>query len=271
MEFKYCTLDVEDRVATLRLNHPEVMNAISPDMLTGLHDALTEIEKAGRDIRCVVLTGSGRAFSSGANLQGRRDQKPGDEKKALPGHLNSVSVLEWGYHPTIRRLRELRCPLITSVNGVAAGAGMSLALTGDLILAARSAYFLQAFRRIGLVPDAGSTWMLPRYIGRPRAMELSLLGERLPAEKALEWGLINRVYDDADLAAETRKLAVALAESAPLAMEGIRDLYWASLDNTFVQQLDLEMRAQKGLGVSEDFKEGVLAFFEKRPAVFKGR
>ncbi len=140
---------------------------------------------------------------------------------------------------------------------------MSFALMGDIILCARSSYFLQAFRRIGLVPDCGSTWILPRLIGKARAVELSLLGERLPAEKALEWGLVNRVVDDAALAEETRKLAHDLANGPTVALSLIRQLYWESENNSFEEQLDLEQRSQRVAGRSEDFKEGVGAFLEQ--------
>jgi 2-(1,2-epoxy-1,2-dihydrophenyl)acetyl-CoA isomerase len=165
----------------------------------------------------------------------------------------------------------MHCPIITSVNGPAAGAGMSFALMGDLILCAKSSYFLQAFRRIGLVPDCGSTWILPRLIGKARSVELSLLGEKLPAEKALEWGLVNRVYEDAMLHEETMKLAHDLANGPTVALSLIRKLYWDSSDNSFEDQLDLEQRSQRVAGAAEDFKEGVSAFLEKRPAKFKGK
>jgi 2-(1,2-epoxy-1,2-dihydrophenyl)acetyl-CoA isomerase len=181
------------------------------------------------------------------------------------------AALETAFHPFLRRLRQMHCPIITSVNGPAAGEGMSFALMGDLVLCAKSAYFLQAFRRIGLVPDCGSTWMLPRLIGKARAVELSLLGERLPAEKALEWGLVNRVYDDAALFDETMKLAHDLANGPTIALSLIRKLYWDSPENSFEQQLDLEQRMQRVAGAAEDFKEGVTAFLEKRPAQFKGK
>jgi 2-(1,2-epoxy-1,2-dihydrophenyl)acetyl-CoA isomerase len=157
------------------------------------------------------------------------------------------------------------------VNGAAAGAGMSFALMGDMILCARSAYFLQAFRRIGLVPDCGSTWLLPRLIGKARAIELSLMGERLPAEKALEWGLVNRVYDDAVLWEETMKLAHDLANGPTAALSLIRRLYWESAHNSFEDQLNLEFECQRHAGATEDFREGVTAFLEKRPAKFTGK
>jgi 2-(1,2-epoxy-1,2-dihydrophenyl)acetyl-CoA isomerase len=160
---------------------------------------------------------------------------------------------------------------VTAVNGPAAGAGMSFALMGDMILAARSAYFLQAFCRIGLVPDCGSTWLLPRLAGKARSMELSLLGERLPAEKALDWGLINRVYDDGALMGEAMKLAHELANGPAVALSLIRQLYWESPDNSFEEQLNLEFKSQRVAGAAEDFHEGVTAFLEKRPAKFKGK
>ena len=264
MEFKHVTLDFDGSVAILKLDHPEVMNAVSMDMLGGLGDALDAVDDRRSEVRCLVLTGAGRAFCAGANLQGRDNQKPGSRS-------NAGVTLETGYHPFLRRLRNLHCPIVTSVNGAAAGAGMSFALMGDMILCARSAYFLQAFRRIGLVPDCGSTWLLPRLVGKARSVELSLMGERLPAEKALEWGLVNRVYDDAALMDKTMKLAHELADGPTIALSLIRRLYWESSHNSFEDQLDLEQQMQRKAGAAEDFKEGVTAFLEKRPAKFKGK
>src|SRR6476619_2734328 len=211
MQFKHVTLDFDGPVAILKLDHPEVMNAVSMDMLGGLGEALDAIDDRRSEVRCLVLTGAGRAFCAGANLQGRDNQKPGSRSHA-------GVTLETGYHPFLRRLRNLHCPIVTSVNGAAAGAGMSFALMGDMILCARSAYFLQAFRRIGLVPDCGSTWLLPRLVGRARAIELSLLGERLPAETALAWGLVNRVFDDAMLHGEALRMAEDLAAGPTVAL-----------------------------------------------------
>jgi 2-(1,2-epoxy-1,2-dihydrophenyl)acetyl-CoA isomerase len=264
MQFKHVTLEFDGPVAILKLDHPEVMNAVSMDMLGGLGEALDAIDDRRSEVRCLVMTGAGRAFCAGANLQGRDNQKPGSRS-------NAGVTLETGYHPFLRRLRNLHCPIVTSVNGAAAGAGMSFALMGDMILCAHSAYFLQAFRRIGLVPDCGSTWLLPRLVGRARSVELSLMGERLPAEKALEWGLVNRVYDDAALMDETMKLAHELADGPTIALSLIRRLYWESSDNSFEDQLDLEQQMQRRAGAAEDFKEGVTAFLEKRPAKFKGK
>ena len=264
MQFKHCTLDLEGSVAVLKLDHQEVMNAVSMDMLAGLAEALDTIDEKKAEMRCLVLTGAGRAFCTGANLQGRNQQQK-------PGRGNAGASLETGFHPFLRRLRNLHCPIVTAVNGPAAGAGMSFALMGDMILCARSAYFLQAFRRIGLVPDCGSTWLLPRLIGRARTMELSLMGERLAAEKALEWGLVNRVYDDALLMEEAMKLARELANGPTVALSLIRRLYWESPENSFEDQLNLEFQSQRLAGATEDFREGVTAFLEKRPAKFVAR
>jgi 2-(1,2-epoxy-1,2-dihydrophenyl)acetyl-CoA isomerase len=263
MQFKHVTLDFDGPVAVLKLDHQEVMNAVSLDMLGGLAEALDAIDDKKSEVRCLVVTGAGRAFCTGANLQGRNNQKPGKS--------NAGAALETAFHPFLRRLRNLHCPIVTSVNGPAAGAGMSFALMGDMILCARSSYFLQAFRRIGLVPDCGSTWLLPRLIGKARSVELSLMGEKLAAEKALEWGLVNRVYDDAALTEETMKLAHELANGPTLALSLIRKLYWDSPDNSFEDQLNLEFESQRIAGSTEDFKEGVTAFLEKRPAKFKGK
>jgi 2-(1,2-epoxy-1,2-dihydrophenyl)acetyl-CoA isomerase len=263
MQFKHCTLEFDGPVAVLRMDHQEVMNAASLDMLAGLVEALDAVHEKRDEVRCVVLTGAGRAFCTGANLQGRNLQQA--------GRSNAGAALETGFHPFLRRLRNLHCPLVSAVNGPAAGAGMSFALMGDMILMARSAYFLQAFRRIGLVPDCGSTWLLPRLIGKARSVELSLMGERLSAEKALEWGLVNRVHDDAALMPEAMKLAHELASGPTVALSLIRQLYWESPDNSFEEQLNLEFQSQRSAGATEDFREGIGAFLEKRPAQFKGK
>jgi 2-(1,2-epoxy-1,2-dihydrophenyl)acetyl-CoA isomerase len=260
MEFERVKLDLDGNIGILTLNHPEVMNAVSSEMLGGLMNALDEILDPKSGVRCVVMTGAGRGFCAGANLQ----------PSTGSGSRDAGSILETGYHPFLRRIRELPVPLVTAVNGAAAGVGMSFALMGDMVLCARSAYFLQAFRRIGLVPDGGSTWILPRLIGKARAIELSLLGERLPAEKALEWGLVNRVVEDAELIDKARALAHEFANGPTVALGLIRRLYWESLENSYEQQLNLERQMQRIASSSADFQEGVRAFLEKRPAKFKG-
>jgi 2-(1,2-epoxy-1,2-dihydrophenyl)acetyl-CoA isomerase len=262
MEFERVKLDIEENVGVLTLNHPEVMNAVSAEMLGGLMNALDHLEQPRHGVRCLLVTGAGRGFCAGANLQPRAE---GSRASGDAG-----SVLETLYHPFLRRLRELPMPIVTAVNGAAAGVGMSFALMGDLCVAARSAYFLQAFRRIGLIPDGGSTWILPRLVGKARAMELSLLGERLPAEKALEWGLISRVFDDPELLTKAKEIAHDLANGPTVSLRLIRRLYWESPDNTYEEQLNLERQMQRIAGNSNDFAEGVRAFLEKRPAKFKG-
>jgi 2-(1,2-epoxy-1,2-dihydrophenyl)acetyl-CoA isomerase len=262
MEFERAKLDIDGAVGIVILNHPEVMNAVSSEMLGGLMKALDHVEDRKNGVRCMLLTGAGRGFCAGANLQ--------PSGGGPSGSRDAGSVLETQYHPFLRRLRELPIPLVSAVNGATAGVGMSFALMGDLVLCARSAYFLQAFRRIGLVPDGGSTWILPRLIGKARAMELSLLGERLPADKALEWGLVNRVYEDAELLPKAKELAADLANGPTIALSLIRRLYWESVDNTYEEQLNLERQMQRKAGNTADFREGVAAFLEKRPAKFKG-
>ena len=262
-DFERCYVTARGNIAVLTMNHPEVMNAVSVGMVGGLRKALAHIESTG-EFRAVILTGEGRGFCSGANLSDtspRRQEEPRDAGR----------VLEESYHPLLRTIRDLKIPFITAVNGAAAGVGMSIALMGDLVLAARSAYFLQAFTRIGLVPDGGSTWLLPRLVGLARARELSLLAEKLPAETALAWGLINGVFDDAQLMTEAVALAERLAGGPTLALAATRRLYWASPHHSFEQQLDLERQTQKAAGATEDFAEGVSAFVQNRPAQFKGK
>jgi 2-(1,2-epoxy-1,2-dihydrophenyl)acetyl-CoA isomerase len=261
MEFERAKLDIDGTVGILTLNHPEVMNAVSTEMIGGIMGALNEAEKPKSGVRCLIITGAGRGFCAGANLQPSGN---------VSGQRDAGSVLETHYHPMLRKLRELPMPIVSAVNGAAAGVGMSLALMGDLVMCARASYFLQAFRRIGLVPDGGSTWILPRLVGRARAMELSMMGEKLSAEKALEWGLIYRVVDDAQLMDEAKKLARDLASGPTVALSLIRKLYWDSNENTYEQQLNLERQMQGKAGRSADFNEGVRAFLEKRPARFKG-
>jgi 2-(1,2-epoxy-1,2-dihydrophenyl)acetyl-CoA isomerase len=263
MDFPRVKLTLDGAIAILTLNHTEVLNSISSEMLGGIGQALDAIEDASNGVRCVLMTGEGRAFCTGANLQGRSSKSEG--KAARAG-----STLETEFHPILRRFRDLHCPIIAAVNGPAAGAGMSFAMLADLIWAGKSAYFLQAFRRIGLVPDCGATWMLPRLVGRARAMELSLLGEKLPAQTALEWGIVNRVVEDDQLMGEAMKLARQLSEGPTVALSLTRRLYWDSPDNSFEDQLDMEARMQRQAGASTDFKEGVTAFLEKRPARFTG-
>jgi len=214
-------------VLVMTLNDPSVLNAFGQKLREDMSEALDRIEVDKP--RCLVITGAGRAFCSGANLNDP-DRPPRDRAAELRGEAKSD--LESWYNPTFMRLRALPIPIVTAINGLAAGAGMSLALSGDIRIAARSAYFLQAFARIGLVPDCGSSWILPRLIGMARAMELSLLAERLPAETALQWGMINRVEDDTALMPKVLELARGLA-SGPKSLGLIKRMYWQAMENGY--------------------------------------
>ena len=263
IEFNKISLKVENNIGIMKFNDPDVRNAVSPDMLEGFWECLNEIEKENSEIKCLLITGEGKGFCAGANLSS-------GSERSNSGRQDAGHALETMYHPILRRLRNMNIPIVTAVNGAAAGIGMSFALMGDIIIASKSAFFLQAFRRIGLVPDGGSTWLLPRLVGNARAKELSLLGERLPAEKAYEWGLINRITGEEDLIDEALKISKELARG-PMSLRLIRKAFWESSDNTYEEQLNLERELQFQAGNSEDFKEGVKAFLDKRDAKFKGK
>lgn len=255
------SLDFTGKIAVLKFNHPEVMNAVGSQMLVDFAEALGEIKNPANGARCLLLTGEGRGFCAGANLQ---DENRSQRRGGAGDGLRST------YHPILLTLRDLEMPLVTAVNGAAAGVGMSFAMMGDIVCAAKGAFFLQAFARIGLIPDGGSTYLLPRMVGWGRAMELAMLAERLPAEQALQWGLVNRLYDDtAALMDGAMDIARRLADG-PRSLALIRQAYWNTWHNAFEQQLDLEARLQSQAGASKDFAEGVAAFLEKRDAQFKG-
>jgi 2-(1,2-epoxy-1,2-dihydrophenyl)acetyl-CoA isomerase len=258
-------LETSGDVAVMTLNDPAVLNAFGQELREDMTVAMDRVEAS--TARCLVITGAGRAFCSGANLN---DPHRLARDRAAEARGEARSDLQSWYNPMFLRLRALSIPVITAINGIAAGAGMSLALTGDIRIAAASASFLQAFARIGLVPDCGSSWLLPRLVGIARAMELSLLAERLPAETALSWGLINRLEEDDALMPKAMQLAHALAAGAR-SLGLIRQMYWQSLENTYSDQLDLEAKLQSQAGISRDYQEGVAAFREKRPARFTGQ
>lgn len=266
MAYQKIAVSREGAVAVIVISDPATMNAAGVDTAAELLHAFKDASGGPEKARAIVLTGQGRGFCSGANLS----SSPGGSTLDVDGKPDAGAALETVYNPLVTFIREMPTPFVTAVNGAAAGVGCSLALLGDLILAAESAYFLQAFRRIGLVPDGGSTYLLPRMIGRVRAMEMMLLGERVSARQALEWGMISRVTADADLMGEAMKLAQALA-AGPASLGLSRQLAWASLENDWASQLHRERLAQRDAGKSADFVEGVAAFLEKRPAVFSGR
>lgn len=254
--------ELDGAVARVVMSDPDTLNAADPLMVRELSDAL---RTAAAEARCVLLTGEGRGFCSGANLSSGEGRAV-DES----GRIDAGDRLEKQYNPFILMVRELPIPIVAAVNGPAAGIGCSFALMCDLVFAGESAYFLQAFRRIGLVPDGGSTFMLPRLIGRARAMELMLLGEKLPAAKAEAWGLIHRCVPDEQLMDVAMERAQELARGPTRALGLIRKLAWESADNTLAVQLTAERNAQRHAGHSADFVEGVSAFLQKRPAKFTG-
>ncbi|MBW2180350.1 MAG: enoyl-CoA hydratase/isomerase [Deltaproteobacteria bacterium] len=266
MNYQEIKLEIrDDHLAVLTLANPKVLNAISLIMLSELKYAMGQIENPDNNVRCLLITGEGRGFCSGANLKALNSL--GNEAN---GRLVDQS-LDATYNPLFLKLKNLKIPVITAINGPAAGIGMTLALMGDLVVAAKSAYFLQAFRNVGLIPDGGATWLLPRMIGLARAMELSLLAQRLPAEKALDWGLINQVFEDTELISQALELGQNLASGPTVSLGLIRQSYWQSADNSYAEQLHLESGFQQICGASHDAHEGRMAFLEKRKPAFKGK
>ncbi len=256
-------VSLEGGVQRLTLNRPDKLNAFNPELLAALGEAFAQAQ-ADPAIRAVLLTGAGRGFCAGADLD-QRDVGADAPPMDLGAGLEKV------YNPLIRRMRALEKPIVCAVNGIAAGAGTSLAFACDIVLAARSAAFLQAFARIGLVPDAGATHFLPRLVGSARAMGMALLAEPLSAEDAERWGLVWRCVDDEALMAEAEALAQKLAGGPTRSYGLIKRALYASAGNTLDAQLDLERDLQREAGATEDFREGVRAFKEKRKARYQGR
>jgi 2-(1,2-epoxy-1,2-dihydrophenyl)acetyl-CoA isomerase len=245
-------------VTTITIARPDRLNALSGQTVDELRSAVEESGRSGA--RCLLLTGEGRGFSSGADLASGGGP-PGDAGAALENHFN----------PLIEAIFALPIPVVAAVNGPCAGAGCSLALAADIVIAARSAYFLQAFVNIGLIPDAGATWLLPRLAGRARAMEMMMLGERISADKALEWGLISRVVEDEALASEAMALATRLAQGPTVALGLIRKLAREASRLALGEALAAERAAQRQAGETQDFRAGVGAFLQKSAARFEGR
>jgi 2-(1,2-epoxy-1,2-dihydrophenyl)acetyl-CoA isomerase len=260
-EFNNAVLyQVDSAVATLTLNRPETLNSLNDDIVQALVAYLDQAA-ADTNVRAIVITGAGRGFSSGADLNGS-----GAKSVRRPSE-----TLRKGHNLYIQRIRGLAKPVITAVNGVAAGAGMSLAISGDIVLAGQSASFLQAFAKIGLIPDAGSTHFLPRYVGDVRARALAMLADKISADDALRFGMVWKIYPDDQLLPEAIKLAKHMATQPTKAYALIKQALNASGENSLDQQLDLEADLQDQAAQTHDFKEGVAAFLAKRPAQFQGK
>jgi 2-(1,2-epoxy-1,2-dihydrophenyl)acetyl-CoA isomerase len=255
--------DVQNGVMTLTLNRPERLNSFNDEMHRQLADALTQAER-DETIRCLLITGAGRAFCAGQDLNDRNVDPNGDA-------LDLGASVENFYNPLVRRLAKLPKPVIAAVNGVAAGAGATLALGCDIVIAARSVNFIMSFSRLGLVPDCGGTWFLPRVAGRARAMGLALLGDKLSAEQAQRWGMIWQVVDDETLSDTARQLAMHFASQPTFGLGLVKKALYASETNDLDAQLDMERDFQRLAGRSEDYREGVAAFLAKRQPVFKGK
>lgn len=258
MTYQAILYGLADGVATITLNRPQRMNALTPELLNEMTDAIGTARAAGA--RALILTGAGDAFCSGADLVG--------DGEGMPENLGAL--LDRHYHPAVMALADLDIPVISAINGPAVGAGLSFALAADIVLMARSAYLLLAFANIGLVPDAGATWLIAKSVGRTKALEMALLAERLTAEQALDYGLITRAVDDGKLLEEARAIATKLAQGPSMALGLIRRQVAAALDSTLAETLKIEKANQTAAGHTQDFREAVAAFGEKRKPIFRG-
>lgn len=258
MNYETILLDITDGLAVLTFNRPDKMNALTTQMRAEITHAMKE---AARNARCVVLTGAGPAFCSGQDL--------GDASST--GKIDLERSLRDEYEPMLEAIHDCPVPTIAAVNGAAAGAGANLALCADVVIASESAYFLQAFARIGLLPDAGGTWFMPRQMGLAKAMGAALFAEKISARQADDWGLIWEAIADDDFAAHWRKRAEYLANGPTAGFAAIKTALRGTYENTLTQQLKTEASLQGDCGRSRDFAEGVVAFLEKRPAKFEGR
>lgn len=263
MDYNTILVEQSNAVTKITLNRPDSLNALSGQLMSELQ---TAVEAAANDVncRCLLLTGAGRGFSSGADLQ---DAAQGFEQD----DLDLGAALRETYNPIVKTLREMPKPYVVAINGVAAGAGCNIALAADIILAARSAKFIQAFIKIGLVPDAGGTWTIPRLIGRTRALRWMMTGEAIDAETADNWGLLTEVIDDDKLAGEADAYAARLAAAPTQALAGIKQLVDAAMHTDAVAQLQAEAEKQYEMGQTTDCKEGIMSFVEKRKPEFTGQ
>jgi 2-(1,2-epoxy-1,2-dihydrophenyl)acetyl-CoA isomerase len=262
MSYQHILFDITGGVARLTFNRPDRLNSFNTVMHAEVREALGRVTSS--DARVLVITGAGRGFCAGQDL-GDRAVAPGGTAVDLG------ESVEKNYKPLVLALRSLQMPVIAAVNGVAAGAGANIALACDLVIAARSANFVQPFSKLGLVPDSGGTWFLPRLVGHARAMGLTLLGEKLSAEQAAQWGLIWRCVEDAELSTVVDGLATQLAAAPTRGLARTKQAMYEGWGRTLEQQLDIERDYQRELGYSADYAEGVAAFIQKRPPQFTGR
>ena len=265
MDYRNILYSTEGGIARLTLSRPDKLNSFTGEMHAELRDALDSIQADG-SVRVLVLSGAGRAFCAGQDLAD-------PEMSALPdGRLADIgNVVENNYKPLILRQQNLRVPTIAAVHGIAAGAGASVALACDLVVATKSASFLQAFSKVGLIPDTGGTWFLPQRVGMARAIGLAMLADKLPAEKAADWGLIWAAYEDAEFSAKVDAMAAQLAAMPTKALVRTRQAMHAAASHTLEQQLSFEGGFMRELGWSPDYAEGVAAFMEKRAPKFTGQ
>ena len=263
MDYQNIIAEEKNGVGYLTFNRPKALNSFNVDMHREVAEVLSQWTK-NPDVRCVVISGEGRGFCAGQDL-GDRVVDPNAEAPDLGYSIETY------YNPLIKTIVNMPKPVICAVNGVAAGAGANIALACDLVIAARSANFVQAFCRLGLVPDSAGTWFLPRAVGHARAMGLTLLGDKLPAETAKEWGMIWDVVEDAELKTKVTELAERLAKQPTFGLSLIKKAIHQSSNNTFDEQVLLERDLQRIAGRSEDYREGVQAFMNKREPNFKGR
>jgi 2-(1,2-epoxy-1,2-dihydrophenyl)acetyl-CoA isomerase len=264
-DFQFITYNVQDGVATLTLNRPDKLNSLMGAMMLEMFSALGEAAQ-DKAVRVVVLTGAGRAFCAGQDLSDpSMSTKPASDEKPDVG-----AVVDTFYNPLVRRLRTMPKPVLCAVNGVAAGAGANIALGCDIVITVQTASFIQPFCRLGLVPDAGGTWLLPQLVGRARALGLALLGDKLSAEQAQDWGLIWKCVPVAEFEAEVAGLARTLAAGPTLGYLRTREAIDAAVTSSLDSQLDMERDLQRELGASADCAEGVQAFLAKRPPLFVG-
>lgn len=261
--FETIKFEVADHVATITLNRPDRLNSMPPAMADDIRAALDYLPLLGA--RALLITGEGRGFCSGADLAGDRSGS------AVGGGANSRKALRNHYNPMLLAIANLDIPVVVAVNGPAAGVGCSLALSGDFAIAAKGAYFLQAFVNIGLIPDGGSSWLLPRLIGLPRAAQMMMLGEKISGEQAADWGMVYKCVDDADLLAEAKALAARFANGPTVALGTMRKILRDGLSQSYSDTLDAEAKGQFVAANSADAMEGIMAFQQKRKAEFKGK